>query len=173
MLPSLLVPESNDYILPTSFESYWSELFLKFTKLLIQICKIFFVTLGLKILKLYRLRVLFEADIIKGWLYKLLSVLFSLNIYYKHHKVTKHFLNLLKKFFWITHLYTIPVCLKWNFGTLIKATDMILHSVPRSPDSPVNGNLPSEFVNRTPVKRTPRCPVNEFCLLRSRYPDTR
>jgi len=37
-----------------------------FTKLLKQICK-FFVTLGLKTLRLFRLQVLFEADIIKGW----------------------------------------------------------------------------------------------------------
>jgi len=36
-----------------------------FTKLLRQICKIF-VTLGLKILRFFRLKVLFEADIIKG-----------------------------------------------------------------------------------------------------------
>ncbi len=36
------------------------------TKLLRQICKIF-ATLGLKILRLFRLIVLFEVDIINGW----------------------------------------------------------------------------------------------------------
>ena len=37
----------------------------KFTKLLTQIQR-FFVTLGLKILRLFKLKVVFEADIIKG-----------------------------------------------------------------------------------------------------------
>jgi len=36
-----------------------------FTKLLPKICK-FFVTFGLKIMRLFRLKVIFEAEIIEG-----------------------------------------------------------------------------------------------------------
>ncbi len=48
-------------------DSFGKKTGCKFTKLLKQICKIFFVNLGLKILRLLRLIVVFEADIIKRW----------------------------------------------------------------------------------------------------------
>ena len=44
--------------------------------------EIFFVTLGLKIFKLFRLKVLFEADIIKGWSVQFIKYQFSINNYF-------------------------------------------------------------------------------------------
>jgi hypothetical protein len=57
-----LAPSSRDFLANSEkvIESGWG-----FTKHLRQICKIF-VTLYLKILRLFRLKVLFEADFIKG-----------------------------------------------------------------------------------------------------------
>jgi len=52
-------------------------------KLLTQIRKIFFLTLGLKILRLFRLKVLFEADIIKGiTIVLIIKYLSSMNSYF-------------------------------------------------------------------------------------------